>query len=104
MRMDIKNLELETLTGQQWESLCNRCTRCCYEKIDYDGKIIYTKVPCEQLDLHTGLCKVYTERDQVRSDCQRLTPELVAAGILPGDCPYTEYIDNYQGPSTGEEE
>ena len=99
-----KKQKLDELTLPQWEGLCERCARCCYEKIDLDGSIFYTKIPCDQLDLETGLCRVYAERDKVRSDCQRLTPELVAAGILPVDCPYAQYIDNYQGPSMEEEE
>jgi uncharacterized cysteine cluster protein YcgN (CxxCxxCC family) len=99
-----KNQNLDELTISQWESLCERCARCCYEKIDFNGRIFYTKKPCDQLDLKTGLCRVYTERDQVRSDCQRLTPEVVAAGILPADCPYAQRIENYEGPSMEEEE
>lgn len=102
--MTLKNLKLEELTLPQWESLCQRCARCCYEKIDFDGRIFYTQIPCDQLDLQTGLCRVYNERDRVRPDCQRLTPEVVAAGILPADCPYAQRIENYQGPSLGEEE
>lgn len=102
--MTLKNIKLEELTLSQWESLCERCARCCYEKIDFDGRIFYTKIPCDQLDLKSGLCRVYSERDQVRADCQRLTPEVVAAGILPADCPYAQRIENYQGPSLGEEE
>ncbi len=95
---------LETLDPQQWESLCERCARCCYEKIDFNGRIFYTRKPCDQLDLQTGLCRVYDQRDQARSDCQRLTPEVVAAGILPADCPYARRIENYQGPVMGEKE
>ena len=102
--MTHENSKLKDLTLLQWESLCERCARCCYEKIDFDGKIYYTKVPCDQLDLETGLCRVYTDRDTVRSDCQRLTPEVVAAGVLPADCPYAQYIEDYRGPSLGEEE
>ena len=97
------NKKLNDLSPSQWEGLCERCARCCYEKIDFDGRIFYTRKPCDQLDLETGLCRVYAERDEVRSDCQRLTPELVAAGILPADCPYAQLVTGYEGPSIGDE-
>lgn len=90
--------KLKELSREEWEALCERCSRCCYEKLDFNGRIYYTRKPCDQLDLETGLCRVYTSRDRVRDDCQRLTPEIVAAGILPADCPYARRIENYQGP------
>jgi len=93
---------LEMLDAAEWESLCERCARCCYEKLDFNGRIYYTRKPCDQLDLKTGLCKVYEQRDRVRPDCQRLAPETVAAGILPGDCPYAKRIKNYKAPMLGD--
>ncbi len=99
-----KQQKLAELTRPQWEDLCERCARCCFEKIDFNGRIFYTKIPCAQLDLETGLCRVYHDRDTLISDCQRLTPELVAGGILPSDCPYALQVDNYQGPSMVDEE
>lgn len=94
---------LDELDPDEWEALCERCARCCYEKLDFNGRIFYTRKPCDQLDLETGLCCVYNQRDAVRPDCQRLTPDVVSAGILPADCPYARRIKNYQGPNTGEE-
>ncbi len=82
----------------EWEAVCQRCGRCCYEKIDYRGRIYYTKQPCQHLDSATKLCRVYRQRDECHADCSRLTPELVAAGILPKDCPYVVGLDNYQAP------
>jgi uncharacterized cysteine cluster protein YcgN (CxxCxxCC family) len=97
--MKFKTEKLEKLTREQWEGLCQRCARCCYEKIDFNGRIFYTRIPCDQLDLETRLCRIYAERDQIRPDCQRLTSEVVAAGILPADCPYAQLVNDYQGPS-----
>jgi len=74
----------------EWEAICRRCGRCCYEKIDYRGKIFYTTKPCCYLDTGSKLCRVYQRREQLQTDCVRLTPELVAAGILPQDCPYVQ--------------
>ena len=96
--METKPEKLEKLNPREWEALCERCARCCYEKLDFNGRIFYTRQPCDQLDLKTGLCRVYHERDQVRPDCQRLTPAVVAAGILPEDCPYARLVENYKAP------
>ncbi|WP_020675793.1 hypothetical protein [Geopsychrobacter electrodiphilus] len=101
--MNSKIEKLKKLTQEQWEGLCQRCARCCYEKIDFNGHIFYTRIPCDQLDLETQRCQIYNERDQVRTDCQRLTPEVVEAGILPADCPYALLVDDYVGPSLGTE-
>jgi uncharacterized cysteine cluster protein YcgN (CxxCxxCC family) len=84
--------------SQEWESICRRCARCCYEKIDFEGRIYYTELPCEFLDLATNTCKVYTERDKKRPGCVRLTKETVKKGFLPADCPYVSDIENYQAP------
>ncbi|MCF6179203.1 MAG: hypothetical protein L3J63_07420 [Geopsychrobacter sp.] len=100
--MKTSKLKLESLSTEQWEKLCKCCARCCYEKIDFEGRIFYTRIPCDQLDLETHLCRIYADRDRVRNDCQRLSPEIVAAGILPADCPYAELVEDYQGPSLGE--
>jgi hypothetical protein len=97
--MNPKTAKLQKLTQEQWEGLCQHCARCCYEKIDFNGRIFYTRVPCDQLNLVTHRCRIYEERDKVRPDCQRLTPEVVAAGILPADCPYALLIEDYEGPS-----
>ena len=80
------------------ERLCRRCGRCCYEKIQFEGEIYYTDVPCEYLDLETRLCTVYERRHQVRSECAPLTPAVVEMGALPADCPYVEGIAGYRAP------
>ncbi len=84
--------------GEDWEAQCRRCARCCYEKIDFEGRIYYTDIPCEKLDLGSRLCTVYAEREKVRPGCVQLTPEIVGCGFLPSDCPYVADIENYQAP------
>jgi uncharacterized cysteine cluster protein YcgN (CxxCxxCC family) len=85
-----------------WEQICNRCGRCCYEKIEFEGEVYYTDEPCEHLDLQTRLCHVYPSRCEVRAGCVALTPDLVRQGLLPDDCPYVAYVLGY--PGTGAEE
>ena len=84
--------------SEKWESICCRCGRCCYEKVDFEGRIYYTELPCEFLDTETNLCRVYTERDVKRPGCVRLTDEILPKGIMPADCPYVSDIENYPAP------
>ncbi len=79
---------------EEWESICTKCGKCCYEKLDLGaGLIRYTSEPCDHLDTETGLCKVYDVRHEVQPDCIRLTEELVRTlHWLPEDCAYVEYM------------
>lgn len=86
------------VTTPHWENRCRRCGRCCYEKIDYQGEIYYTDIPCNHLDPATRLCTVYSERHRLRPGCVPLTPKIVAAGILPADCPYVQGLADYRSP------
>jgi len=81
---------------KQWESICRRCGKCCYEKVDLGGGVIrYTDEACEHLDTETGLCKVYDTRHQVEPDCISLTEVLVRTlHWLPEDCAYLEYVNH----------
>jgi len=82
----------------EWEQICRRCGRCCYEKIQYRGRIYYTDEPCEWLDTPTGLCTVYGQRQRLRPGCVALTEANVRAGILPADCPYVAGLQGYRAP------
>ena len=93
MSEDIQN------DSEKWESICCRCGRCCYEKVDFEGRIYYTELPCEFLDPETNLCRVYSERDVKRPGCVRLTDEILPKGIMPADCPYVSDIENYPAPT-----
>ena len=93
MSKDIQN------DSEKWESICCRCGRCCYEKVDFEDRIYYTELPCEFLDTETNLCRVYTERDVKRPGCVRLTDEILPKGIMPADCPYVSNIQNYPAPT-----
>ncbi len=80
----------------EWESLCKRCGRCCYEKYEYHGQFFYTKTPCEFLDRQSRQCRVYHERQEKQPECTYLTPELVRSGVMPADCPYVTMIKSDQ--------
>ena len=82
------------MNHQQWEAICKRCGKCCYEKVDLGAGVIrYTDEPCVHLDTETNLCKVYNNRHEVEPDCICLTEDLVRTLTwLPEDCAYAEYI------------
>lgn len=88
----------------QWESVCSRCGRCCFEKIDFEGRIYYTGLPCEYLDPETKLCRVYEEREEKRPGCVQLTSENIQKGFLPSDCDYVADIKDYPAPIMPEDE
>ena len=85
---------MRRLSHDQWEALCRKCGKCCYEKVDLGGGLIeYTDEPCVHLDLETKLCKVYEKRHEVEPDCISLTEEMVRIlNWLPPDCAYVEYV------------
>lgn len=93
------------MNNETWEKICKRCGRCCYEKVDFQGRIYYTEIPCEYLDLQTCQCKVYPDRAERRPGCVPLTPGLVKKGYLPADCPYVADVEGYPQPvMTGDDE
>jgi uncharacterized cysteine cluster protein YcgN (CxxCxxCC family) len=81
-----------------WDDRCQRCGRCCYEKIEHDGRVYYTDVPCKHLDLQTNCCRIYNDRHLIQPECMPLTPETLNRGIMPCDCPYVADIDDYNAP------
>ena len=89
---------------KKWEDVCRRCGRCCYEKIEFEGRIYYTELPCEYLDIGTKRCLVYGERDARRPGCVRLTSENVSKGFLPTDCAYVADIEDYPAPVMPDDE
>lgn len=91
--------EHEDVQPSGWEAICERCGRCCYEKYEYRGKVLYTQVPCPYLDMRTRLCRVYHRRFSLHPECTQLTPGLARAGILPDDCPYVRrFAGQGRGP------
>ena len=74
-----KTKTLEQMSSAEWESLCDRCARCCLEKLEDEdiGKIYFTHVSCKLLDAGLCACKDYKNRSDQVPDCVRLTPKNV---------------------------
>lgn len=82
------------MTLEEWEAICAKCGKCCYEKVDLGcGEIRYTDEPCQHLDTKTRLCTIYEHRHEVEPDCISLTEELVRTlHWLPEECAYVAYV------------
>ena len=82
---------LSMLSDPEWESLCDRCGRCCLHKLeDIDtGEIAHTNVTCRLLDCETGACQRYGERKRIVANCLDLRADLEnALKWLPPTCAY----------------
>lgn len=81
---------LNRMTPQQWESLCDRCGRCCLHKIEDEatGRIIYTSLACRLLDRKSCLCGDYENRRRLVPWCVTLTPSTADLPWLPSTCAY----------------
>lgn len=91
-----KNIAAYLRVRQDWEDLCARCGRCCFERITYkDGatEIDYS-APCGFLDLETAECSVYEDRFAMCPGCNRVTPfKAMRKGVLPDECSYRQIFD-----------
>ena len=82
--------KLSELSKDEWEALCDGCGKCCLHKIrQFWGKIVFTNVACKLLDLRTGKCSHYHNRDAFVGDCVKLSARKIGRiDWLPKTCAY----------------
>jgi hypothetical protein len=86
-----ETVPLAKMTAAQWEALCDRCGRCCLEKMTNrrNGKVYYTSIACKLLDTTTCMCRDYRQRHRKVPRCVQLTPRnLPSCRWLPRTCAY----------------
>jgi len=86
-----RRLTLDQMSGDEWESLCDGCGRCCLHKLrdDDTGALSFTNVACRLLDHKSCRCSDYAHRRRRVPDCVALTPaEVRAIDWLPPTCGY----------------
>ncbi len=85
-----KTTELDDMTDEQWESLCDGCGKCCVYKIEGDEEELYqTDVCCKYFDTHTCQCTQYVNRFTLVPDCIQVTPNAARKfEWLPNTCAY----------------
>lgn len=82
---------LSEMTTEEWESLCDNCGKCCLHKLEDEdtGKIFYTSVVCDLIDLKSCRCTQYSERCTLVPDCLDLKQHDFADYTwLPATCAY----------------
>lgn len=83
---------LNTLSGPEWEALCDGCGKCCLNKIEFEdtNELAFTRVACKLLDGQACRCSSYANRHEFVPDCVVLTPAKIAqiAWWLPATCAY----------------
>ncbi|MFK0573900.1 YcgN family cysteine cluster protein [Endozoicomonas sp.] len=82
---------LSEMTIEEWESLCDRCGRCCLHKLEDEDtdEVYYTSVACRLLDTDSCQCQDYPNRKQIIPDCTVLTLEDIKNfHWLPESCAY----------------
>lgn len=87
---------LAEMTADEWESLCDRCGKCCLVKLEDEdtGEIALTKVACKLIDLNTCLCTDYQYRCARVADCIDLRQhEFAEYSWLPPTCAYRLLAD-----------
>lgn len=86
-----KTKTLTEMTSTEWESLCDKCGRCCLHnfKDRKTGKIKFIAVSCQFLDTSNCRCLVYEARKQIAPDCIELCPDKIRPlNRLPYTCAY----------------
>lgn len=86
-----KTTPLDQMTAEQWESLCDRCGRCCLQKLENrkTGRVYFTSVSCYLLDTTTCRCSDYAHRFQLVPSCIQLRPDNIGKiKWLPKTCAY----------------
>jgi len=86
-----RNRQLEDLSDDEWESLCDGCGKCCLNKLqDEDsGEVYYTRVACNLLDSKTGKCSDYSNRQKRVPDCLNIRDMTAEQRHwLPATCAY----------------
>jgi uncharacterized cysteine cluster protein YcgN (CxxCxxCC family) len=82
---------LSQMSQKEWDALCDGCAKCCLHKLEDEdnGKILYTDVTCELLDIETCQCKNFDQRTKLVHDCIELTQDNVdGLKWLPPTCAY----------------
>lgn len=87
-----RHKSLAEMSPAEWESLCDRCGRCCLLKLEDvdDGELFFTNIACHQLQQPGCRCHCYANRTEMVPGCLELTPRTLPTLIehLPPSCAY----------------
>ncbi|HSP57660.1 MAG TPA: YcgN family cysteine cluster protein [Halomonas sp.] len=86
-----ERFDLDELTEQEWEALCDGCGQCCLLKFqdEQSGDLAVLNVACELLDIGSCRCGDYANRFDKVPDCTQLSPRRIEEfRWLPNSCAY----------------
>lgn len=93
---------LAQMSIAEWESLCDRCGKCCLHKLEDEdsGEIYFTSVACDLIDLETCGCTRYSERCTLVPECLDLKQhDFTEFDWLPATCAYKLLADGEDLPN-----
>ena len=87
-----KKLSLDEMSQTEWESLCDRCGKCCLIKL-YDeetSKVKYTQIACHLFDNKSCKCMDYENRKKIVNKCLIKTKDTLKTSHqwMPKTCAY----------------
>lgn len=97
-----KTKKLGEMTTEEWESLCDRCGKCCLIKLEDEDtrEIHFTSVVCKYIDLKTCRCTRYDERTRLVPQCLDLKQhDFAEFNWLPSTCAYRLLSDGEDLPA-----
>lgn len=97
-----KTKKLGEMTTEEWESLCDRCGKCCLIKLEDEDtrEIHFTSVVCKYIDLKTCRCTRYGERTRLVPQCLDLKQhDFAEFNWLPSTCAYRLLSDGEDLPA-----
>lgn len=85
----------EAIETKFWESLCNKCGKCCYEKHNFGIVVIADpERPCKYLVNNS--CSIYEDRLTINPSCGEIKSYgLLVNGVLPKECGYIHIRKEY---------
>lgn len=98
-----KTKTLDELNDSEWESLCDHCGLCCLVRAEDEdtGEVFPTSIICSSYDCEKNRCVSYGTRDNLQSECVKLTPALVREfNWLPDTCGYRCVLKGLPLPAT----
>ncbi len=91
-----ENKTLSEMNVKEWESLCDQCGKCCLNKLEDEetGKIFFTSVVCDLINLDSCRCTRYPERTKLVPECLDLKQhDFAEYNWLPATCAYRLLVD-----------
>jgi uncharacterized protein len=89
--MNIWEMNLDELTDDEWEQLCDGCGLCCMHKFEDEdtNEILFTNVACRLFDGETCRCRDYAQRSTQVPECMQVRQfKAEQFAWLPVTCAY----------------